>query len=54
MTTFTIGRDGQERVHTNVAIPRHLRDYARENNISMSRLLEKALNKECCAGGDGQ
>lgn len=45
MTTFTVGKDGRERVHTTVAVDRILRDYARDNEISLSKTLEMSLER---------
>ncbi len=46
MGTTTIGKDGIEYIHTNVLIPRYLRDFARMEGISMSRLLKNSLEKK--------
>jgi post-segregation antitoxin (ccd killing protein) len=43
MVTLTIGKDGVEYIHTNVSIPRQLRDLAKEQGVSMSHELRKAL-----------
>jgi post-segregation antitoxin (ccd killing protein) len=46
MTTLTIGDDGCESVHTTVAVPRHLRDLAKDRGISLSKTLQTALENE--------
>jgi post-segregation antitoxin (ccd killing protein) len=53
MTTITIGKDGVEFVHTNVIVPRRLRDLAKEQGISMSHELRAALEKKMKNGDAG-
>jgi post-segregation antitoxin (ccd killing protein) len=53
MTTITIGKDGVEFIHTNVIVPRHLRDLAKERGISMSHELRTALEKKVKEGDAG-
>lgn len=43
MTTITVNQEGVEFIHTNVILPRNLRDQAKENRISLSRTLREAL-----------
>lgn len=50
MSTITIGRDGVEFVHTNVIIPRRLRDLAKKRGVSMSKELRRALEKKIKEG----
>ena len=50
MTTITIGKDGVEFVHTNVIVPRYLRDLAKEQGISMSHELRAVLEKKTKKG----
>jgi post-segregation antitoxin (ccd killing protein) len=50
MGTITIGRNGVEFVHTNVIVPRHLRDLAKERGVSMSRELRTALETKMREG----
>lgn len=53
MGTITIGKDGVEFIHTNVIIPRPLRDFAKERGISMSHELRTALEKMMKEGNAG-
>ena len=53
MTTITIGKDGVEFIHTNVIVPRHLRDLAKERGISLSKELRTALEKKMKEGDAG-
>jgi post-segregation antitoxin (ccd killing protein) len=53
MGTITIGKDGVEYVHTNVIVPRHLRDLAKEQGVSMSHELRAALEKKMEKGNAG-
>jgi post-segregation antitoxin (ccd killing protein) len=53
MVTLTIGKDGVEYIHTNVSIPRQLRDLAKEHGVSMSHELRIALEKKIKKGGAG-
>ncbi|WP_048068235.1 type II toxin-antitoxin system CcdA family antitoxin [Methanoregula boonei] len=50
MVTVTIGKDGIEYIHTNVSIPRQLRDLAKELGVSMSQELRTALEKKVKEG----
>lgn len=50
MGTITIGRGGVEFVHTNVLIPRHLRDLAKKLGVSMSKELRTALEEKIKEG----
>jgi post-segregation antitoxin (ccd killing protein) len=50
MSTITIGKDGVEFIHTNVIVPRHLRDLARERGISLSKELRQALEEKLNRG----
>jgi post-segregation antitoxin (ccd killing protein) len=43
MTTITIDRNGVEFIHTNVLVPRNLRDLAKEQGVSLSKTLNEAL-----------
>lgn len=43
MKTITIGRNGVEFIHTNVMVPRNLRDLAKERGVSLSKTLKEAL-----------
>ena len=43
MVTITIGRGGVEFIHTNVTVPRYLRDLAKDQGISLSGTLREAL-----------
>lgn len=53
MVTVTIGKDGVEYIHTNVSIPRQLRDLAKEQGVSMSRELRTALENKITRGNAG-
>ncbi|MDD4136950.1 MAG: hypothetical protein PHT99_03530 [Methanoregula sp.] len=53
MVTLTIGKDGIEYIHTNVSIPRQLRDLAKEQGVSMSHELRTALEKKVKGGDAG-
>ena len=53
MGTITIGRDGVEFVHTNVIVPRHLRDLAKKRGVSMSKELRTALETRMDEGNTG-
>ena len=53
MVTLTIGKDGVEYIHTNVSIPRQLRDLAKERGVSMSHELRTALEKKVKEGDAG-
>lgn len=53
MSTITIGRDGVEFVHTNVIVPRHLRDLAKKQGVSMSKELRTALEERIKKGDAG-
>jgi len=53
MVTLTIGKDGIEYIHTNVSIPRQLRDLAKEQGVSMSHELRTALEKKVKEGDVG-
>ena len=46
MPLVFIDRDGVEYVHTSVMVPRNLRDAARENKVSISGCLKRALESE--------
>jgi post-segregation antitoxin (ccd killing protein) len=46
MTTITIGRNGVEFIHTNVMVPRNLRDLAKERGVSLSKTLKEALEQK--------
>jgi|GEM_PF-7006956 hypothetical protein len=50
MVTITIGKDGVEYIHTNVSIPRQLRDLAKERGVSISQELREALEKKINKG----
>ena len=53
MVTVTIGKDGIEYIHTNVSIPRQLRDLAKEQGVSMSHELRTALERKVKEGDAG-
>jgi hypothetical protein len=53
MVTVTIGKDGVEYIHTNVSIPRYIRDFAKEKGVSMSYELRIALEKKMRKGNEG-
>ncbi|MGB7789467.1 type II toxin-antitoxin system CcdA family antitoxin [Methanoregula sp.] len=53
MVTLTIRSDGEEFIHTNVTIPRHIRDLAKERGISLSKELRTALEKKIKEGDAG-
>ena len=53
MVTLTIRSDGEELIHTNVTIPRHLRDFAKEQEISLSKELRLALERKMKEGNAG-
>jgi len=54
MPTIFRNRDGVVFVHTNVILPRYLREFARQNRISMSGLLRQCLEEKMFAlGGNG-
>ncbi|MFZ0004693.1 MAG: hypothetical protein ABSG06_10150 [Methanoregula sp.] len=53
MVTVTTGKDGVEYIHTNVSIPRQLRDEAKDRGISLSKELRKALEIKIKEGGAG-
>jgi post-segregation antitoxin (ccd killing protein) len=53
MVTVTIGKDGVEYIHTNVSIPRQLRDLAKERGVSMSQELRIALETKMKEGDAG-
>lgn len=53
MVTITIGKDGIEYIHTNVSIPRQLRDQAKVQGVSMSYELRTALEKKVKEGNAG-
>ena len=50
MSTITVGKDGVEFIHTNVIVPRYLRDLAKEHGISLSKELRTALEKKMKEG----
>jgi len=52
MSTITIGKDGVEFIHTNVIVPRHLRDLAKERGISLSKELRQALEEKLNHGSE--
>jgi post-segregation antitoxin (ccd killing protein) len=54
MSTITVGRNGVEFVHTNVIVPRYLRDFAKERGVSMSLELRTALEKKVAKAGKAQ
>ena len=54
MATITISQNGEQWVHTNVCLPRPLRDFAKQQGISMSRELRKALEKRMKRLGNAQ
>ncbi|MDD5189012.1 MAG: hypothetical protein PHF57_12475 [Methanoregula sp.] len=54
MGTITIGKDGVEFIHTNVIVPRYLRDFAKDQDISMSRELRVALETKMKEGNTGR
>lgn len=53
MVTITIGKDGVEYVHTNVSIPRQLRDLAKKQGVSISKELKTVLEKKVKEGNAG-
>lgn len=50
MSTITIGKNGIVYVHTNVILPRNLKDFAKEQGISMSHELRTSLEKKMKEG----
>lgn len=50
MVMIIIGADGVEYVHTNVSIPRNLRDLAKKRGVSMSKELRIALEEKMREG----
>jgi len=46
MTTTRKDRQGNVFTHTTIEIPRYLREFARQNRISMSGLLRKCLEEK--------
>jgi post-segregation antitoxin (ccd killing protein) len=55
MGTITIGRNGVEYIHINVILPRQLRDFARNEGLSMSGLLRESLERKIAEHrGNGQ
>jgi len=52
MTTITIGNDGIEFIHTSVMIPRQLRDCAKTQGLSCSKILQEALEKKLNLKGE--
>jgi hypothetical protein len=53
MPTITVSKDGVEWIHTNVMIPRHLRDHAKERGVSLSGELKNALERIMKEGDAG-
>jgi hypothetical protein len=53
MGTITIGKDGVEYVHTNIIIPRRLKDLAKERGISLSKELRTVLEMKMKEGDAG-
>lgn len=52
MTTITIGNDGIEFIHTSVMIPRQLRECAKAQGISCSKVLKEALEQKMNLKGE--
>ena len=50
MVTITTRSDGVELIHTNVMIPRRLRDCAKTQGLSCSKILEEALEQKMKLG----
>jgi hypothetical protein len=46
MAFYTDRRTGEEMVQTSIYLPKHLRDWARDNDIKLGRMLSNNLKLE--------